>query len=155
METLYQSAPTIKSLKEYFQPYLHLLTKPSGTKLFLVLLAMLSMQFITSIRHMYKWFLSDICGRSLNSYYHLLSYTEIPLAAFMRITVKNALSMITAQAYGLPVFLIIDDTLLAKFGTHFECYQTMFDHAKHNGTSYLNSHCFVASPLLRKAASVI
>jgi len=67
METLYQSARTIKSLKEYFQPYLNLLTKPSGTKLYMVLLAMLSMQFITSIRHMFKWFLSDIYGLSLNA----------------------------------------------------------------------------------------
>jgi len=144
METLYQNARTIQRLKTYFQPYLDLLTKPSGMKLLMVLLAMLTMQFITSIRHMYKWFLSDICGLSLNAYYHLLSYTEIPLNAFLRITVKNALSLIPTEVYGLPIFLIIDDTLLEKFGTHFECYQTMFDHAKHNGTNYLKGHCFVA-----------
>lgn len=52
--------------------------------------------------------------------------------------------MLSKEVYGLPIFLIIDDTLLKKFGTHFECYQTMFDHAKHNGTNYLKGHCFVA-----------
>jgi len=144
METLYQKARTIKRLKEYFQPYLSLLTQPSGTKLFLILLAMLSMQFVTSIRNIYNWFLSGICDKSLNSYYHLLSYADIPLDAFFRITVKTALSLITKEIYGLPVFLIIDDTMQAKFGTHFECYKTMFDHARHNGTNYLKGHCFVA-----------
>jgi len=144
METLYQNARTIKRLKEYFQPYLCLLTQPSGTKFFLILLAMLSMQFVTSIRNIYNWFLSGICNKSLNSYYHLLSYADIPLDAFFRITVKTALSLIPKEIYGLPVFLIIDDTMQAKFGTHFECYKTMFDHARHNGSNYLKGHCFVA-----------
>jgi hypothetical protein len=40
--------------------------------------------------------------------------------------------------------LLIDDTLQAKFGTKFECYTTIYDHARHNGTSYLKGHCFVA-----------
>jgi len=144
MEKLYQNARTIKRLKEYFQPYLSLLTQPSGTKFFLILLAMLSMQFVTSVRNIYNWFLSGICDKSLNSYYHLLSYADIPLDAFFRITVKTALSLIPKEIYGLPIFLIIDDTMQAKFGTHFECYKTMFDHARHNGSNYLKGHCFVA-----------
>lgn len=144
MEALYQNTKTIKRLKEYFQPYINLLTKPSGSKLFLVLLAMISMQFVTSVSFIYKWFLSDICDLSLNAYYHLLSYTEIPLDAFFKITVKNALSLITKELKDLPVFLIVDDTLQAKYGTHFECYQKMFDHAKHNGSNYLKGHCFVS-----------
>jgi len=144
MEELYQKTFTIKKLKDYFTPYLVLLTKPSGKKLFLLLLAMMTIQFTTSINHLFKWFLSDICDISLNSYYYLLSYTAIPLDAFLKITVKLALSLITQQMYGLPVFLIIDDTLQAKFGTKFACYQTMFDHAKHGGNQYLKGHCFVA-----------
>jgi hypothetical protein len=54
------------------------------------------------------------------------------------------MALIPEELNGLPIFLIIDDTLQAKFGTHFECYQTMFDHAKHNGSNYLKGHCFVA-----------
>jgi len=142
--TLYQNARTIKRLKEHFQPYINLLTQPSGTKFFLILLSMLSMQFVTSIRNIYRWFLSGINGASLNSYYYLLTYTELPLEAFFRKTIKIALSLIPEELNGLPIFLIIDDTLQAKYGTHFECYQTMFDHAKHNNTNYLKGHCFVA-----------
>lgn len=39
--------------------------------------------------------------------------------------------------------MLIDDTLQPKFGTHFEEYQVMFDHAAHNGNNYLKGHCFV------------
>lgn len=144
MEALYQKAGTIKRLKEYFHPYLHQLTKPSGAKFFLLLLSILSMQFVTSLRNAYRWFLSDICGASLNSYYYFLSYSEIPLGAFARETIKIALSLIPDELKGLPIFLIIDDTLQEKFGAHFECRQTMFDHAKHNGSNYMKGHCFVA-----------
>jgi hypothetical protein len=144
VETLYQKSATIKRLKNFFTPYLILLTRPSGTKLFLLFLAMITMQFTTSINHLYKWFLSDICNASLNSYYYLLTYTNIPLEAFFKITVKLAMSLISQQMHGLPIFIIIDDTLQAKFGTHFACYQTMFDHARHSGNKYLNGHCFVA-----------
>lgn len=154
METLYQNTKMIKRLKEYFQPYLNPLTKPGGTKLLSVLPAVISMQFITSISFIYKWFLTDIYDLSLNSYYHLLTYTEIPLNAFFRITVKNALSLIPKELKGVPVFLITDDTLQAKFGTRFECHQKMFDHAKHSGTNYLNGHCSVF-PLLRTEIFVI
>jgi hypothetical protein len=146
MEALYQKAATIKRLKEYFRPYLNLLTKPSGKKMFLLLLAMITMQFVTSINYLYKWFLSDIWKSdiSLNAYYYLLTYTIVPLDAFLKITTKLAMSLIPEELRELPIFLIIDDTLQAKFGTHFECYQTMFDHAKHGGNQYLKGHCFVA-----------
>lgn len=39
--------------------------------------------------------------------------------------------------------MIIDDTLQPKYGTHFDDYQLMFDHAAHNGSNYLKGHCFV------------
>lgn len=43
-----------------------------------------------------------------------------------------------------PVFLCIDDTLVAKFGKKFEDISKLFDHAAHNGCNYLNGHCFVS-----------
>ena len=88
--------------------------------------------------------MSKVSNTSLNAYYYLLSETNIPLGKFSQITVRLAVSIIPKELKGLPVLLIIDDTLQAKFGTRFECYRTMFDHAKHNGTSYLKGHCFVA-----------
>ena len=112
--------------------------------MFLLLLAMIAMQFATSINSLFKWFLAGISDTSLNAYYYLMSYTKIPLDAYFKLTVRLALSLVPEELAGLPIFLIIDDTMQAKFGTHFECYQTMFDHAKHNGNTYLKGHCFVA-----------
>jgi hypothetical protein len=43
----------------------------------------------------------------------------------------------------LPVLLVIDDTLQEKFGIHFECIGKLFDYAKHNGSNYMNGHCFI------------
>ena len=60
---------------------------------------------------------------------------------------RKALGAIDEKLRDLPVLLLLDDTLQAKFGTKFACYSTIFDHAKHNGSSYLKGHCFVALTL--------
>jgi len=144
METLYQKTRIIARIKEYFSPYIELLTKPSGHKLFLLLLAVLSMQALSSIQHVYKWFLSPLSKASQNAYYYLMTYTELPLEKFAEVTIGKALGIIAENHRKIPVLLLLDDTLQAKYGTKFECYTKMFDHAKHNGSSYLSGHCFVA-----------
>ena len=42
------------------------------------------------------------------------------------------------------MILSIDDTMIEKYGEHFECRSKLFDHAAHNGSSYLNGHCMVS-----------
>ena len=46
-----------------------------------------------------------------------------------------------------PVFLCVDDAMVSKFGTKFENVSKLFDHAAHNGSNYLNGHCFVSAML--------
>lgn len=147
MEKLYQKSEVIKSLKEYFDSYILSLSSQSGKKLFLLLLSMITMQFVTSIKFVYDWFLSKFHIKSLNSYYHLLNYANIPLDKLSRVTINLAMSLIPENLRKQPIFLIIDDTLQEKFGVHFEECSKLFDHAKHNGTNYLNGHCFVALSL--------
>lgn len=43
-----------------------------------------------------------------------------------------------------PIILSIDDTMIEKFGQNFENYTKLFNHAAHNGSNYLNGHCFVS-----------
>jgi hypothetical protein len=43
----------------------------------------------------------------------------------------------------LPIFLVTDDTLQEKFGIYFECLGKLFDHARQNGSNYMNDHYFV------------
>jgi len=144
METLYQKTKIISRVKKYFLPYMELLTKPSGHKLFLLLLAVMSMQAVTSIQYIYKWFLAPLSKISQNAYYYLLTYTSLPMDKFAEVTIRKAIGVIDAKLAKLPILLLIDDTLQAKFGTKFECYAKMFDHAQHNGSTYLSGHCFVA-----------
>ena len=143
MKPLYQNGQTIKSLKTYFSPYFVELTQPTATKVFLLFLAILSIQGIQSIRFLYHWFLKKVSNSSLNSYYFLLSSGKIPLTALTQTTIQIALSCVPENLHQYPFFLIIDDTLQPKYGTHFDDYQLMFDHAAHNGSNYLKGHCFV------------
>jgi len=144
METLYQKTRIISRVRKYFLPYIELLTKPTGHKLFLLLLTVMSMQAVTSIQHIYNWFLRGMSKISLNAYYYMLTYNEMPIDKFASVTLGKAISLIDPRLKDLPVLLLLDDTLQAKFGTKFECYAKMFDHARHNGSSYLSGHCFVA-----------
>ena len=41
----------------------------------------------------------------------------------------------------------IDDTMAEKSGEKFEYCPKLFDHAAHNGSNYLDGHCFVSLPL--------
>ena len=62
----------------------------------------------------------------------------------MNTTVRITLKLIPDSLQTQPVFLCLDDTMVSKFGTKFENVSKLFDHAVHNGSNYLNGHCFVS-----------
>ena len=103
METLYQKSRIISRVKKYFMPYVELLTKPSGHKLFMLLLAIMAMQTVTSIQHIYKWFLAPLSKISLNSYYYLLNKTEVDSEKFSAVTIRKAIALIDKKLKELPV----------------------------------------------------
>jgi hypothetical protein len=123
-----QKKGIISRVKKYFNSYIELLTKPTGHKLLMLLLAIFSMQSVTSISHIpclpagrYKWFLAPLSKLSQNSYYYLLSYTDLPLEKFAEVTLRKAIDLVDAKLSKLPILLLLDDTLQAKFGTKFAC----------------------------------
>lgn len=130
--------------KKYFLPYLEMVTRPTGRKLLLLLVGMVVMQAVTSIQHLYKWFLRPLGKVSQNAYYYLMSYAKLPMGKFAAATLRKAIGVIDEKLAKLPVLLLVDDTLQEKFGAKFECWGKMFDHAQRNGSSYLSGHCFVA-----------
>lgn len=105
MKPLYQNGQTIKSLKTYFSPYFVELTQPTATKVFLLFLAILSIQGIQSIRFLYHWFLKKVSNSSLNSYYFLLSSGKIPLTALTQTTIQIALSCVPENLHQYPCIL--------------------------------------------------
>lgn len=102
------------------------------------------MESADSIRSLYRHFLSSITKKSLNAFYYACSYAKADYSKFAHITALMALKLIPGSLESQPVFLCIDDTMVSKFGTRFENVSKMFDHAAHNGSNYLNGHCFVS-----------
>ena len=108
------------------------------------MLSILALESVHSIRFLYQHFLSGITKKSLNAFYHACSYAKADYSRFMNVTVRTTLHLIPNLLKTQPVFLCIDDTMVTKFGTKFENVSKLFDHAAHNGSNYLNGHCFVS-----------
>ena len=102
------------------------------------------MESADSIRSLYRHFLSGITLKSLNAFYYACSYAKANFSVFMNVTSRLALRLVPDSLQSQPVFLCIDDTMVSKFGTKFEDVSKLFDHAAHNGSNYLNGHCFVS-----------
>ena len=62
----------------------------------------------------------------------------------MAVTARLALGCIPSSLKDSAVFLSIDDTMVEKYGTKFQARSKLFDHAAHNGSNYLDGHCFVS-----------
>ena len=105
---------------------------------------MLAVESADSFRSLYRHFLSGITEKSLNVFYYACSYARVDYSRFMNVTASMALKLIPDPLKSQPVFLCIDDPMVAKSGKKFEDVLKLFDHAAHNGSSYLNGHCFVS-----------
>ncbi len=108
------------------------------------MLSILAMESAHSIRFLFTHFLSGVTEKSLNAFYYACSYAKADYSRFMNVTASMALKLVPERLRSQPVFLCIDDTLAAKFGKKFEDVSKLFDHAAHNGSNYLNGHCFVS-----------
>ncbi|MBV7271873.1 transposase [Clostridium sp. PL3] len=136
---------TIKTIENYLSEYRSIFNKRSFHIFILLVTAILSTQEVRSIKFLYDNFLKKYWHKVLNSFYYFLSYTNFSIESLMFATVKIAISLIPEELKStITIFLIIDDTLQAKFGNKFDCYGKLFDHTKHDGTSFLNGHCFVS-----------
>ena len=143
-KTLYNEKTLTGRLHKYFLIYFETFSAPTADTLFLLVLSILTLESGHSIRFLYQHFLSGITTKSLNTFYHTCSYAKVDYSHFMNITAKVALRMIPDSLATQPIFLCVDDTMVAKVGTRFENVSKLFDHAAHNGSNYLNGHCFVS-----------
>ncbi|WP_330414894.1 transposase, partial [Agathobacter rectalis] len=127
-----------------FSAYFETFSAPSAETLFLLVLSILALESAHSIRFLYRHFLSGITKKSLNAFYYVCSYAKVDYSGFMNVTARIALQLIPEDLKSQPIFICIDDTMVAKSGTEFENVSKLFDHAAHNGSNYLNGHCFVS-----------
>ena len=108
------------------------------------MLSFLAVESAGSIRMLYRHFLSGITTKSLNTFYYACSYAKMDSTRFMNVTARLALQAGADSLLNEPVFLCVDDTMVPKYGKTFEDVSVLFDHAAHNGSNYLNGHCFVS-----------
>ena len=144
VKLIIQCKSIIGRLYNYFSVYFRTFTAPTAETLFLFVLSMLALESADSIRFLYRHFLSKITEKSLNAFYYACSYAKADYTSFMDTTAALALGMVSERLRPQPVFLCIDDTMVPKSGRKFEDVSRLFDHAAHNGSSYLNGHCFVS-----------
>lgn len=141
---LYNEKTIIGRLYRYFYIYFQAFSAPTTQTLFLLVLSILTIESADSIRTLYRHFIAGITEKSLNAFYYACSYAKTDYSRFMNVTARMALNLIPHNLGTQPVFLCIDDTMVSKFGKKFENVSTLFDHAAHGGSNYLNGHCFVS-----------
>ena len=144
MNSLYNKNNLIGRLFQYFFIYFETFSAPTAETLFLLVLSILALESAHSIRFLYRHFLSGITEKSLTAFYYACSYAKVDDSRFMNVTASMALKLIPESLRSQPVFFCIDDTMVSKFGKKFEDVSKLFDHAAHNGSNYLNGHCFVS-----------
>ena len=143
MSTLYTPGSIIFKLREQFFKFLSGLGKPMRQHLLILAFSILVLNGFQSVKASYDRFMSRMSGRRLKSYYYALSQGDINLQVLMDNVVRTALELIDKEGKQ-PIIISIDDTLVEKFGQAFAYLSKLFDHAAHNGSNYLNGHCFVS-----------
>ena len=128
MKALYTQTNIIIKLKKAFFEIFSAEGKHTKEHLFDLLLSVLCLNGFQSISYNFEHFISDISDNKRNSYYFTLNESRIDLSQWMKNMVRIALSLIPDKLFEQ---LILNRTKL-------------FDHAGHNGSNYLNGHCFVS-----------
>ena len=147
MKSLYNNLnlmSMVSALNEYFSAYFHAATRPMRGLLCGIVLAMLALESIPSIRWMHRRLHLSLMNGSLNSYYRALKTCTVDDSSLVSHTVRIALSAIPSGLADAPLFLSVDDTIIAKAGQCFDFVSKLFDHAMHTGSAYVNGHCFVS-----------
>ena len=140
----YNRNHTFNKLFWFFWNYFQDASMPTAENLFLLVISMLALESFRSIRFAWMHIISRLTSKSLNSFYYTLGYAAFDHLKWMAVTARLALGCIPLSLKDSVVFLSIDDTMVEKYGTKFQACSKLFDHAVHNGSSYLDGHCFVS-----------
>lgn len=149
MNSFYYNNSIISILFNYFSSYFQSLGRLTRKNLIWLIIAMITIESCYSIRHLFTHFLKKYNPVTLNCYYRIIA--EADLKNMPQKTLEKVLKLISNPA--APIYLALDDTLISKFGKHFEKVKLLFNHAAHSGKPYVNGHCFVSLTLCVKVKS--
>jgi hypothetical protein len=144
MKALYHKKSLTDKLKETFSEIFTNETAPTREHLTDLMMSVIALNGFQSVKYNYEHFIQDVSDFKLKSYYYALNESTLDIEDWMTAMVRTLISLIPDCLKEQPVILSADDTMTEKTGEHFECCSVLFDHAAHNGSSYLNGHCFVS-----------
>ncbi len=141
---LYLKKFILDRLNTYFDEYFSDTTKPTARNLFLLVIAILTLDTLRSVRFAHVHVLSKLVDTSLNAYYYSFKAGDCDHSRWGDTTASKAVRTIPDALGTQPLFFSIDDTMVKKFGKKFELCSKLFDHAAYNDSNYLNEHCMVS-----------
>lgn len=150
MKKVYTEGRLITRLRTELSRYVADTGRKVSQNLTALALAVLIVWNRITVRWLWKNAPELLGARSLNSYYYGLEdavRSEPDEAAWivnMRKVSGDLAAIIPPEAGGAPILLAVDDTLIEKYGEHFDDVGINFDHAAHDGRKYKNSHVFVS-----------
>ena len=144
MKALYTQTGIISKLRKVFFEIFSDESRNTKEHLFEILISMLCLNRFQSVKYNYEQFIEYISDKKLKSYYFTLNESKIDVDKWLQNMVRTALTVIPEKLSEQTIILSIDDTMVEKYGEHFENRELLFDHAKHNGSNYLDGHCFVS-----------
>ena len=144
MKSLYTQTSIISKLKKAFFEIFSNEGNCTKNHLFDLLLSVLCLNGFSSVNYNFEHFIQYISDNKLKSYYFTLNESKTDLSQWIKNIVRIALSLIPEKLLDQLIVLSIDDTMVEKYGEHFENREKLFDHARHNGSNYLYGHCFVS-----------
>lgn len=144
MKALYHNSRMIRKLKSVFSEIFTNETTPTREHLIDLMMSVITLNGYQSVLYNYEHFIQEVSDRKLKSYYYALNESRLNIDDWLIAMVRTAVSLIPENLSKQSLILSIDDTMIEKYGRHFEYCSSLFDHAAHNGSSYLNGHCMVS-----------
>jgi hypothetical protein len=137
------SNKTYSYVVNFLSPYSKIFHNSSFEIFVFLITGIIVFERVQSVRFIYNYFITQFTPTSLNSIYYFFAYSPWKIESLIETTIQIVVKFILKAYENNHIFLIIDDTLQAKFGTHFDSYMKHFDHCKRNNSSYLKGHSFV------------
>ena len=134
MKALYTKTGIISRLRKAFFEIFSDESRNTKEHLFEILISMLCLNRFQSVKYNYEQFIEYISDKKLKSYYFTLNESKIDVDKWLQNMVRTALTVIPEKLSEQTIILSIDDTMVEKYGEHFENRELLFDHAKHNGS---------------------
>jgi hypothetical protein len=142
MMELLNNHPLIVALVNIFVVFFSNETRPTQDKLLSYIIASIQSNGRRSLRYLYCHYIKYIHKGKISGFYYTLKKGCKDIDCWIDEIIKFSLNLIDKDC-PFPIVLSVDDTLCEKYGQFFEGIAKLHDHAKHNGTEYLNGHCFV------------